>query len=86
MKIKPYEETHMDGIISLENNPFDNILVPPPNPFRTQPYITGDFGIQIAEDGRIWICINGISFVRFTPTKKYHTVGSKLNPTEEVFT
>lgn len=26
-----------------------------------------DFGIQIAKDGRVWICINGVSFVRFVP-------------------
>ena len=29
-----------------------------------------DIGIQIAEDGRIWICINGVSFLRFKPTIK----------------
>ena len=55
--MKEYPETHQVGIISFENKDlFDN--------FGTQ----GDFGIQIAEDGRIWICINGIAFIRFKPT------------------
>lgn len=26
-----------------------------------------DFGIQVASDGRVWIFINGIAFLRFTP-------------------
>jgi hypothetical protein len=26
-----------------------------------------DFGIQIATDGRVWICINGSAFIRFKP-------------------
>ena len=61
----------MDGIISLESNPFkaegqwDAV---------EDGVIKGDFGIQIAEDGRVWICINGIAFIRFTPTNKYKAV------------
>ena len=70
MKIEPYEETHMDGLISLENDYFH----------KTAGVVSGDFGIKIAEDGRVWICINGIAFIRFHPSNKYHTVGSKLNP------
>jgi len=73
MKIKPYEETHMDGVISVENMPEELYH----NKYLN---MTGDFGIQIAEDGRVWICLNGVSFLRFTPSNKYHTVGSKLNP------
>jgi hypothetical protein len=33
-------------------------------------------GIQVAPDGRMWICINGESAIRFTShkvTKKYRT-------------
>jgi hypothetical protein len=76
VKIKPYEETHMDGIISLENNPIDLSGNPP---LREWPIVvTGDLGIQIAEDGRVWICINGVSFLRFKPSGKYCTQGSKL--------
>ena len=28
------------------------------------------FGVQIADDGRVWVCVNGITFLRFKP----HTV------------
>lgn len=68
MKIKPYEETHMDGIIHLENNPF----------IEGQYGIKGDFGIQVAEDGRAWVCIDGIAFLRFMPSDRYIARGSKL--------
>jgi hypothetical protein len=52
--MKPYSETHQKGMISIEM------------PVKTG-IIVGDFGIQIAEDGRIWCCINGQAFVRFKP-------------------
>lgn len=53
-KIKEYPETHQQGVISIENE------------FPTGS-IKGDIGIQIAGDGRIWVCINGIAFIRFKP-------------------
>jgi hypothetical protein len=56
-KINSYPETHTFGRISIENIP-DSKLV------------EGDLGIQIAEDGRVWVCINGIAFIRFKPIKK----------------
>ncbi len=55
--MKDYPETHQQGIISIENLP-------------TESMINGDIGIQIAKDGRIWICIDGVAFIRFKPTKK----------------
>lgn len=57
MNVKPYPETHQYGTISLEN----------PEVFSGNRYIKGDLGVQIAEDGRIWICIDGIAFLRFSP-------------------
>lgn len=54
--MEKYDETHQFGIISIENLP-DNKL------------IEGDLGIQISEDGRVWVCINGIAFIRFKPIK-----------------
>jgi hypothetical protein len=24
-------------------------------------------GLQYADDGRIWLCVNGVAFIRFTP-------------------
>ena len=74
MKIKPYEETHIDGIISLENDCFK----------ETDGMMKGDIGIKINEDGRIWVCINGVSFIRFKPYGSYCTVGGKLMPQKGV--
>jgi len=56
-KIKEYPETHQFGNISIENLPESR-------------FIEGDLGIQIADDGRVWVCINGIAFIRFKPVKK----------------
>jgi hypothetical protein len=55
--IKEYPETHQQGLISIEQNLITGGLM-------------GDFGIQIAEDGRVWICINGIAAIRFKPIKE----------------
>ena len=55
--MKDYPETHQQGIISLENIPKERM-------------IKGDIGIQIAKDGRIWVCIDGIAFIRFKPNLK----------------
>jgi len=54
MKIKPYPEKHMQGIISIEKGLRDQTM-------------EGDFGIQIASDGRVWVCIDGEAFIRFRP-------------------
>lgn len=27
-----------------------------------------EFGVQVADDGRVWICVNGVSWLRFKPT------------------
>ena len=56
MPVKEYPETHQHGLISIENVPEKLI-------------INGDIGIQIASDGRIWICIDGQAFIRFKPLK-----------------
>lgn len=57
--MKDYPETHQQGLITIEQD------------LRTGG-MEGDFGIQIAADGRIWICINGIAVIRFKPiTKEY---------------
>jgi len=53
-KFKEYPELHSQGIISIENIPKERM-------------IKGDLGIQIAKDGRVWICIDGVAFIRFKP-------------------
>lgn len=62
--MKEYPEAHQQGTISLENLPREMGLVFGPN---GKPFMKGDFGIQIAKDGRVWVCINGVSFLRFSP-------------------
>lgn len=51
------DETHCQGhiIISEEYKNF---------PHNLQDV---DLGIQIGFDGRVWVCINGIAFIRFKP-------------------
>ena len=67
--MRELKETHMSGMISIENK--DTVLNKE-NEFGQM--IIGDLGIQIATDGRIWICINGISFLRFKPLQKEVTL------------
>uniref|UniRef100_A0A6M3JLY9 Uncharacterized protein n=1 Tax=viral metagenome TaxID=1070528 RepID=A0A6M3JLY9_9ZZZZ len=63
--MKEYQETHQQGIISIENK--SEILN---REIDFTEMIKGDFGIQIAKDGRVWICINGIAFICFRPFMK----------------
>ena len=51
-------EQNANGFISIENIPRDkngDIM----HSFH------GNLGIQVAEDGRAWICIDGVAFIRF---------------------
>ena len=57
-------ETHIRGHVSLEN-PED---VGAALSAASEDDGRVDFGIQISPDGRVWICINGIAFLRFKPT------------------
>ena len=50
--IKEYEETHQKGAISIEKD------------LKAGLY-EGDLGVQIAKDGRVWICIDGQAVIRF---------------------
>ena len=56
-KLPVIKEIHVNGMISIENIPENLVQV-------------GDLGVQISDDGRIWICINGIAFLRFSPRIK----------------
>lgn len=33
-----------------------------------------DVGLQVAADGRIWVCVNGIAFLRFKPGQQQMVV------------
>lgn len=52
--MKEIKEIHQKGLITLENVPIERGFI-------------GDFGLQTAADGRVWVCINGIAFLRFKP-------------------
>lgn len=54
--MQPMKETHERGILSIESD--------------VKTLTDCDFGIQIAKDGRVWICINGKAFIRFKPIPK----------------
>ena len=47
--------THTQGHLSIESN--------------MKGQLDCDFGIQIAHDGRIWICIDDQAFIRFKPNQ-----------------
>ena len=55
--IKKYPETHQRGMLSVETKMDSNLDC--------------DFGVMIAEDGRVWICIDGMAFIRFKPKNIY---------------
>ena len=58
MGVMPYERSSR-GFISIES-------IPEKRSFE------GELGMQVAEDGRIWLCIDGIAFVRFLPEGRYN--------------
>lgn len=53
-------ETHQTGMVDILN--VDEI--------KSQDLQSADFGIQISQDGRVWVCINGIALIRFKPTRE----------------
>jgi len=55
--MKEVPETHQKGMVSIEQDLKKGTRLK-------------DFGIQIAKDGRIWICIDGIATIRFKPLSK----------------
>lgn len=63
--MQEYPETHQQGAMSLENIPkgFGLKFGPLGNTM-----LIGDFSIQIAEDGRVWVNFDGVAFLRFKPT------------------
>ena len=64
---RKYEETHCLGKVSLENlSEFGLVSACDGGPADMHNENT-DLGIQIAEDGRVWLCISGIAFLRFKP-------------------
>lgn len=60
--IADYPETHQNGRVDVHNRDLIDAAL-----------ATGgevDFGVQIAWDGRVWVCVNGMAFLRFKPARK----------------
>jgi len=53
-------ETHREGYLSVEN--LEKI--------QAMNLQDCDLGFQVSYEGRVWICVNGVAFLRFKPTKK----------------
>jgi len=51
------KETHMIGQVLIEN--LEHL--------KNVDLTRCDFGIQTHNDGRVWVCLNGIAFLRFKP-------------------
>lgn len=54
-EIKEYAETHQKGYLSVDMSIKPELLK------------KCDVGVMISRDGRIWICVDGLSFIRFRP-------------------
>jgi hypothetical protein len=59
-------ETHQQGFIQVHNQELiDRIDLS-----------DADFGLQVSSDGRVWVCIDGIAFIRFKPK----SIGERSGP------
>lgn len=64
--IDPYSEVHQQGSLGITNH--KEVL-------HELGLAAGqggqvDVGLQVAEDGRIWLCVNGLAFLRFKPDQQ----------------
>lgn len=58
--MQEFKETHQQGNLSVENHDVINEL----------DMTDCDFGVQVSRDGRVWVCVNGIAWLRFKPAKR----------------
>lgn len=57
--MKTYAEKHQQGVLLIEKDLKKGIK-------------ECDLGIQIARDGRIWLCMNGQALLRFKPEDVFY--------------
>jgi hypothetical protein len=55
-----FPETHHHGHLRIENAEI----------IKDMDLTDCDVGLQVSYDGRIWLCINGVAWVRFKPERK----------------
>ena len=58
--MKEIKEFHQQGRLSI-----DNVTT-----IEEMDLSNADVGLQVAKDGRIRLCVNGVALIRFTPTLK----------------
>lgn len=58
--IKEYPLLNQKGYISFENDAS----------YKGGNLIKGILGIQVAANGKVWVCVNGVSILRFRPELK----------------
>ena len=56
MESKEYPVRYQKGILSIENKVACNLHGK-----------EVELGVQVAHDGRVWVCVNGQAFIRFKP-------------------
>lgn len=57
MKAKPYGPVYQSGYLSMEMEfPYPGVT-------------KGEVGVQVSEDGRIWVCLDGQALLRFVPER-----------------
>ena len=59
-------ETHRRGRLSIENRELVERVLAAAGPNGNY-----DVGIQVAGDGRIWLCVDGIAWLRFKPSRNF---------------
>lgn len=66
MTLPIVDETHQRGMLTIEN--WETI-----QEYQAEGFpglMDCDVGIQTHCDGRIWLCVNGLAFIRFKPNDK----------------
>jgi hypothetical protein len=56
--MREYPENHQSGSLEILNREF-----------LPESLQNVDFGLQVSRDGRVWVCIDGIAFLRFKPSR-----------------
>lgn len=60
------EEFHQLGSLGISNH--DEVIAELHKASLAQDEV--DVGLQVGPDGRIWLCVNGLAFIRFKPNMR----------------
>ena len=59
--IQDYGPLYQQGMVTLDPGIQD---------LETETLLNCAFGVQVGNDGRVWVCINGQSILRFKPNRE----------------